>query len=152
MREELKTSIETLVAVEESLERANREGDLAALKEILSDDFAYTGGMGGSQSKAEWLSGLPARRGSPEAKKRELETAQRSAEKNRGTVLLLTGLRVGESTDYGIEMHGDIAIANQRYALEDPDGSARCLRYVRVYRKTGDRWQLVSHRYIHAID
>jgi len=149
---ELKQSTEALVAVEASLERANRDADLVSLQEILADDFVYTGGMGGGQSKIEWLSGLAARRGSPESKQRELETAQRAVEKNRGTVLLLTGLRVGESTDYGIEMHGEIAIANQRYAIEDPDGSARCLRYVRVYRKTENRWQLVSHRYIHAID
>ena len=152
MTKELTEGTEGLVAAEEALEKANRDADLGALEKMLADGFVYTGGMGGSQSKSEWLSGLRARRQSPELKDRELKTAERAVERNHGTVLLLTGLRVGESTDYGIEMHGDIAIANRRYSIEEPDGSTRCLRYVRVYRGTEDRWLLVSHRYIHAID
>lgn len=143
---------EAVQAVEEKLEKANREADEATLRSLLSDDFQYTGGMGGSQSKSEWLGGLQSRRQGAESKDREAKTAERAKQQNRGTVLLLTGLRAGESTGYEVEVHGDVAIANQRYSIQDADGSERCLRYVRVYRREGDAWRLISHRYIHAID
>ena len=144
--------IEAVRAVEERLEEANRTADLKTLDAILADDFAYTGGGGGTQSREEWLPGLTSRRQSAEAKSQHAKTLQRAADHGRGTILLLTGLRVGEETEYQIEAHGDIAVANRRYTIQDADGTERCLRYVRVYKLQGSAWHLLSHRYIHAVD
>jgi hypothetical protein len=143
---------EAVQAVEQRLEEANERADLPALEAMLADTFLYTGGMGGSQSKAEWLGELTERRQSADTKSREAKTAEMASRIGRGTVLLLTGLRVGESTDYAVEIHGEIAVANRRYAIVNPDGTERCLRYVRVYRRAAAGWQLLSHRYIHAVD
>lgn len=142
----------TVIEAEEKLERANKDGDRGALEALLSDDFNYTGGNGGSQSKDEWLAGLADRRSGETVAKREADTNERAKQHNRGTVLLLTGLRVGESTGYEVEIHGDIGIANRCYSIQDPDGSDRCLRYVRVYRLEPGGPVLLSHRYIHAVD
>jgi hypothetical protein len=70
----------------------------------------------------------------------------------KGTVLLFTGLRVGDADDAEVELHGDIAIVNRSNQIEDPDGSQRCLRSVRVYQRQDAAWRLLSHRYIHAVD
>jgi hypothetical protein len=139
-------------SLEEKLEQANREGDLETLRAITTDDFRFTFGTGDSLDREGWIARLPARRLSPEAKSQDAKTEERARENKRGTVMLLTGLRAGESNDYVIEVHGDAAIANRRYSILDPDGSERCLRYVRVYRANGGAWQLVSHRYIHSVD
>jgi hypothetical protein len=122
------------------------------MEALLAESFLYTGGMGGSQGKQEWLAGLAERRLGAATKAREQKTAELAAQNGRGTVLLLTGLRAGESNEYGIEVHGNTAVVNRRYAIRNDDGSERCLRYVRVYQLNGGRWQLVSHRYIHALD
>jgi hypothetical protein len=144
--------LQSLNTAEEMLESANEKADLAALEALLSEDFCYTGGMGGSQTKSAWLGGLLERGLSSETKDREAKTRARAAENNRATVLLLTGLRAGESIGYEVELHGDVGIANRVYSIQDADGSERCLRYVRVYRLESGSWRLLSHRYIHAVD
>jgi hypothetical protein len=133
------------------LEAANTALDIDGLRSLLADGFHYVGGMGAGIDAETWLANV-AKRGALEAKEREEQTRQRARAAGRGTVLLLTGLRVGAADQHEVELHGDIAIANKRYAIQDPDGSERCLRYVRVYRKADGAWLLLSHRYIHAVD
>lgn len=136
---------------EERLEAANAALDIDGLRRLLAPGFHYVGGMGAGIDAEQWLANV-AKRGTPEAKEREEQTRQRAASAGRETVLLLTGLRVGASDQHEVELHGDIAIANKRYAIQDADGGERCLRFVRVYRKMDGDWRLLSHRYIHAVD
>ena len=138
--------------VETRLDEANRLVDVPALESIIADDFLYTSGVGAGLSRQQWMETYPFKRATPEQEKRAEETRQRAALLGRGTVLLVTGLRVGEENQYEIEVHGPVAVANRRYSIQDPDGSERCLRYVRVYRQEGDTWRLVSHRHVHSVD
>jgi hypothetical protein len=150
--EELAMSDEAEVrAAEDRIETANAALDLDGLRACLAEGFHYVGGMGAGIDAGTWLANV-AKRSAPEAKEREEATRQRATAAGRETVLLLTGLRVGEADQHEVELHGDVAIANKRYKIQDTDGSERCLRYVRVFRKTGGPWLLLSHRYIHAVD
>ena len=144
--------IEAVSEAERRLEEANKSADEGALDALLSADFRYTGGNSTSMSRREWILTLSSRRLTQQAKTDEAKTYERAKEHDRSTVLLLTGLRVGQSTEYGVEVHGDVAIANRRYTILEADGSERCLRYVRIYRHEGEDWRLASHRYVHAVD
>jgi hypothetical protein len=142
---------EALEATEERLEEANRVVDVVALGQLISVDFTYTGGQGGHSSRSEWIvSAL--KRATPQGEAQAAKTLERAASASRGTVLLMTGLRVGEAADREMEIYGDVAIVNRAYSIQDADGSERCLRYVRVYRYENGDWRLLSHRYIHAVD
>jgi hypothetical protein len=143
---------EALEAVEERLEEANRAVDMPALEQIILDDFTYTGGQGGHISRSEWITNQALKRTTPEGEAQAAKTRERAAAAGRGTVLLMTGLRVGEAEDREFEIHDDVAIVNRVYSIQDGDGSERCLRYVRVYRLVSGEWRLLSHRYIHAVD
>ena len=143
---------DALEAVEERLEEANRAVDVAALEQIILDDFTYTGGQGGQISRSEWITNQALKRSTPEGEAQAAKTRGRAAAAVRGTVLLMTGLRVGEAEEREVEIHDDVAIVNRVYSIQDADGSERCLRYVRVYRLVNGDWRLLSHRYIHAVD
>ena len=143
---------EALEAVEERLEEANRAVDVATLEQIILDDFTYTGGQGGHISRSEWITNQAMKRATPQGEAQATKTRERAAAAGRRTVLLMTGLRVGEAEDREVEIHGDVAIVNRLYSIQDADGSERCLRYVRVYRLVNGDWRLASHRYIHAVD
>jgi hypothetical protein len=138
--------------LEDRLDEANLTVDVPTLESIMSDDFLYTSGVGAGLSRDQWLETYPLKRSTPEQEKRAEATRKRAAAQGRGTVLLVTGLRVGEENQYEIEIHGPVAIANKRYSIQDPDGSERCLRYVRVYRQEAEGWRLVSHRHVHSVD
>src|SRR3954447_5108263 len=111
---------DTIRDVEARFEEANRLGDVPALESIMADDFLYTSGVGAGLSRSEWLATYPLKRSTPEQEKRSEQTRQRAAAESRGTVLLVTGLRVGEENQYEIEVHGPIAIANKRFSIQDP--------------------------------
>ena len=143
---------EALEAVEERLEEANQAVDVAALEQIILDDFTYTGGQGGHISRTEWITNQALKRGTPQGEAQAAKTRERATEAGRSMVLLMTGLRVGQAEDREIEIHDDVAIVNRMYSIQDADGSERCLRYVRVYRLVNGDWRLASHRYIHAVD
>lgn len=143
---------EALEAVEERLEEANRVVDVAALEQIILDDFTYTGGQGGHISRSEWITNQALKRATPLGEAQAERTRERAAEAGRGTVLLMTGLRVGKAEAREVEIHDDVAVVNRLYSILDADGSERCLRYVRIYRLVNGDWRLASHRYIHAID
>ena len=137
---------------EEQLEEANRLVDLEALERLIADDFVYTGGQGGHQSREEWIASQPLKRQTPQGEAQAAKTMERAEQAGRGTVLLLTGLRVGEAEEPEIELHAPFALVNRLYSILDADGSERCLRYVRAYRLEQGAWRLISHRYIHAVD
>jgi ketosteroid isomerase-like protein len=141
-----------VLEAEARVEAANEAGDIGALTSIMANDFSFVGGNGTTQDRDGWISNVLGRRQTPAGKEQAAATVERAASLSRGTVLLLTGLRVGESDEHEVEVHGDVALANRRYFIHDPDGSERCLRYVRLYRRTDAGWRLVSHRYIHAVD
>jgi hypothetical protein len=143
---------EALVAAEERLEEANRAVDVAALEQIILDEFTYTGGQGGHISRGEWITNQALRRATPQGEAQAAKTLERAASASRGTVLLMTGLRVGEAAEREIEVYDDVAIVHRLYSIQDADGGERCLRYVRVYRLVNGDWRLLSHRYIHAVD
>jgi ketosteroid isomerase-like protein len=144
--------LQALQITDDRLEEANRAADVPALERLIADDFVYTGGQGGHISRGEWIAAQLMRRLTPDGEAQAAKTRERAAQAGRGTVLLLTGLRVGEPDEYETELHGDVAIVNRRYSIQDADGSERCLRCVRVYRQQGNEWRLISHRYIHAVD
>src|SRR5215213_11115809 len=119
---------EALAVVEERLEEANRAVDVPALEQIILDDFTYTGGQGGHISRSEWITNQALKRATPQGEAQAAKIRERAAASGKGTVLLMTGLRVGAAEDRQLEIHGDVAIVNRVYSIQDADGSERCLR------------------------
>jgi len=111
-----------IVRLEHAQAAAVVAADLATLDAIYADDFRFTHGTGEVQTKTEWLDDLR------------------------------TGRRVYESrevTDLDVERHGDIAVTYGRLEIRlrrDGQNQYFSARYVRVYARRDERWQLISHR------
>jgi ketosteroid isomerase-like protein len=111
-----------IVRLEHAQAAAVVAADLPTLDAIYADDFRFTHGTGEVQTKTEWLDDLR------------------------------TGRRVYESrevTDLDVERHGDIAVTYGRLEIRlrrDGQNQYFSARYVRVYARRDERWQLISHR------
>jgi ketosteroid isomerase-like protein len=137
-------------ALEKELETAYYDRDLDALRTLTSDDFVFTYGTSDSFTRDVWFTRIRKRTAETEAM--DAEVRDRAQRQGRDEIALLTGLRVGDETEYVIEQHGDIVISNRRYNIQDPDLTERCLRYTRVFRREPDGWRCLSHRYVHSMD
>lgn len=96
--------------------------DLPTLDAIYADDFRFTHGTGEVQTKSEWLDDLQTRR-------------------------RVYGSR--EVVDLDVELHGDVAVTHGRLEIRlrrDGQDQHFSARYVRVYARRNERWQLISHR------
>jgi polyisoprenoid-binding protein YceI len=158
--EEEWAAIEAVKLAEQELEEANVSQDFEVLHRVIAEDLVYYAGTGAAQTKAEFIGSLKTRN-SENAIRNSERTKKRADDQGRGTIFLLSGLRVGEEDDkaYEIEYHGDVVLTNKLYGIQDSmpgqplvPGPERHLRFVRGWKLNGDQWQLFSHRYIHALD
>ena len=118
-------SIEAMHVADQAIDTAMSQQDEGALNALLADDFVYTHSNGLSQRKPEFIAAILARDTPP-----------------RRTL-----------SEIGVEFHGDICVTRGnldiRYHDDRPD---LFMRYVRVYRRAGDRWLAFSHRTVYATD
>jgi len=110
--------------IDASIDALASKGQLDALAPLLAPDFRYNHSTGHSQDKAEWLEGLK-----PLAGRRER---------------IASGIK--------IELHGDVAVAMGDLDIVWGDGRHNYDRYVRVYRRQGGEWLVVSQRTVPARD
>lgn len=110
--------------VDQRIDELASRGELEALGELLAEDFRYNHSTGLGQSKREWLEGLKP----------------------------LVGRRQRVASAIQVELHGDVAVAMGDLDIVWTDGRHNYDRYVRVYRRTGDRWLAVSQRTVPAHD
>jgi len=122
------TDDETLEAklreIDASIDALASKGDLDALAALLAPDFRYNHSTGNSQDKTEWLEGLKP----------------------------LVGRRERIASGIKIELHGDVAIAMGDLDIVWGDGRHNYDRYVRVYRRNGEAWLVISQRTLPARD
>ena len=111
-----------LVNFEKSIEKAVVAVDIPFLKKVYAEDFRFKHGSGLVDSKSSWLNGV---------------------EKGKGKVLSR------ETDSVEVEIHGPIGITNGRLTVRlagEKLGQGYVLKYVRVYVKKEDRWEMIMHR------
>jgi ketosteroid isomerase-like protein len=116
---------DTLRSLDIQIDTAVSNGDAASLETILADDYLYTHANGNQQTKREYIDATASNATPPRRSLSEIE----------------------------VELHGDVAIT--RGNLDVVHGNGRptsFMRYVRVYRLNGGRWQPISHRTVYATD
>jgi len=107
------------------MDNAMATNNTAALETLLADDFLYTHSNGKTQDKAEFIAAIGAR---PNPPARPL-------------------------SDIQAEVHGDIAVTRGNLNVVYRDHApTKMFRYVRVYRREGERWVPFSHRTLYALD
>ena len=107
------------------MDNAMASNDTAALEALLAPDFLYTHSNGKTQDKAEFIAAIGAR---PNPPARPL-------------------------SDIQAEVHGDIAVTRGNLNVVYRDHApTKMFRYVRVYRREGERWVPFSHRTLYALD
>ena len=115
----------SLEMTDQTIDTAISEQDRAMLETLLAEDFIYTHSNGRSQDKTAFIAGVVAR-----------ENPSRR---------LLSGIDV--------EFHGDICVTRGDLDIEYRDDRPNhYMRYVRIYRRTGDGWRAFSHRTVYADD
>jgi ketosteroid isomerase-like protein len=127
-----------VLALEQKIEKAVVQGDVAFADSVLSDDFHFRHGDG-------WVRGE--KTGGMEDDKAAF--LKRIADKE---------YLVHDLDNVKIEMHGDIAITYGRYVSlfmpknRNPNvpGSLSTIWFERVYEKRNGRWQFLSHRTVHG--
>jgi ketosteroid isomerase-like protein len=107
------------------MDNAMATNDTRALEALLAPDFLYTHSNGKTQDKAEFIAAIGARPNPP------------------ARVL----------TDVQAEVHGDVAVTRGNLDVVYRDlAPTKMFRYVRVYRREGERWVPFSHRTLYALD
>src|SRR5215831_7112596 len=127
-----------VLALEQKIEKAVVQGDVAFAQSALSDDFHFRHGDG-------WVRGE--KTGGMEDDKAAF--LKRIAEKE---------YLVHDLDNVKIEMHGDVAITYGRYVSlfmpknrnQNVPGSLSTIWFERVYAKRNGRWQFLSHRTVHG--
>ena len=118
-------SVDALRALDQRIDTAVSKRDAVALASLLADDFVYTHSNGKSQPKSEFIEAIARRENPPD--------------------------RI--DTGIGVEFHDDIAVTRGDLDIEYHDDRENLfMRYVRVYRLSGDRWRAISHRTVYATD
>jgi ketosteroid isomerase-like protein len=113
---------QTVLEVNRQIDEGVVKKDIALLNKLYGDDFIFTHGTGHVDSKESWVKHVA-----------KPETQFLS--------------RVHDSTQ--VEMHHDIGIVTGKLSIsrQDKDKIARYgIRYVRIYNKRKNNWQLISHR------
>ncbi len=107
--------------VNAQIDRAVVSKDAGLLGRLYADDFVFTHGTGHVDSKSSWVTDIL----KPDKKfvSREHDSVQ-------------------------VELHKEIAIVRGRMEIIRLDGQKEVkygLKYVRVFRRLGDAWELMSH-------
>ncbi len=113
---------EEFLQMEQSIEDAVVRADLEHLKKVYAEDFRFAHGSGSVQNKAEWLISV----GKKQFISRKISASE-------------------------VELHKDIAVTSARLDVvrRGKDGDEKYwLKYIRVYRKKGKSWRMISHRTI----
>lgn len=118
-----KDSLEIEIArLNQEIDNAVIEKNLAFLQIHYAEDFVFTHGTGLVDNKAKWLMSV----------------------NNPASVFLS---RLHDSTT--VEIHNDIVIVSGKLLVIRKDNLKTVnygLRYVRVFRKNKEIWQMISHR------
>lgn len=107
----------------QAIDNAVVRKDLEFLEKHYADGFVFTHGTGHIDSKESWIDNI----------------------RRMGETQFLS--RQHDSTF--VELHGDIAIIAGKLSVKRESGgkvSGYGIRYVRVYAKRDDGWQMISHR------
>ena len=108
----------------QEIDNAVIEKNIAFLQTHYADDFVFTHGTGVVDDKQQWLASV----------------------RNPASVFVS---RRHDSTT--VEIHNDVAIVTGKLLVIRRDSSKTVnygLRYVRVFRKENELWQMISHRTI----
>ncbi len=111
-----------LLNFEKSIEKAVVATDIPFLEKAYADDFRFKHGTGLVDSKSSWLKSVGAAKG--KFISRETDSVE-------------------------VEIHGPIGITNGRLTVRRKGEKAEqhyMVKYVRVYVKKDDQWQLIMHR------
>ena len=120
------SDVETLLSdLDQTVDNAIAEADEPPLQRILAPDFIYTHSTEHSDAREPFIAWVH--------KPRE----------HRPQRLL---------SDVQVEVHEDIAVTRGNLDIIYVDAPRKLLRYVRVYRRTGDEWRLFSSRTVLADD
>jgi ketosteroid isomerase-like protein len=120
-----------ILTQEENFTQAQRNLDLAALDQVFADDVLFTGVTGEICGKAsmlsEWHQGV----------------AQRDAAIAQGKKTRVSF----DKEDIKVVTYGDIGVSAYRFIIRIQDERLDILRRYRrtmVWRKQGDRWQVIA--------
>ena len=116
---------ELILTINTQLDEGVVKKDIAFLQKHYADDFVFTHGGGLVEDKSRWIKNVS----NPDSK---------------------FVSRVHDSTS--VELHGDVALVTGKMAIvrKDKDKDvAYGLKYIRVYRKNKNVWQMISHRTTH---
>lgn len=119
-----------VAAIEQRREDASVRGDIAFLESLYAPDFIFTHFGGHSETRNELLDAMRTR-------------LQPGAAQGVRTIS-----RTIDSLN--VELHGNVALTSGRIHVVreggKPEQREYVVRYVRVYRRYRDRWQLLTHR------
>ncbi len=111
-----------LLNFEKSVEKAVVAADIPFLEMAYADDFRFKHGTGLVDSKSSWLKGVEQAKG--KFISREIDSVE-------------------------VEIHGTIGITNGRLTVHrktDKAEQSYMVKYVRVYVKKEDHWQMIMNR------
>jgi ketosteroid isomerase-like protein len=114
-----------LLTINAQLDNAVVKKDIPFMQMYYADDFVFTHGGGLVEDKAHWIKSVS----NPESK---------------------FVSRSHDSTS--VELHGNIALVVGKMAIVRMDKDkevAYGLKYIRVFRKNQNSWQMISHRTTH---
>ncbi len=117
-----------LLKFERNIEKAVVETNIPFLEKAYAGDFRFKHGTGIVDSKASWLKSVTAAKGQYIS-------------------------RVVDSVE--VEIHDTIGITNGKITVTRKTDAANrvyIIKYVRVYLKRNEQWQLISHRTVLQIN
>ncbi|CAN5350760.1 hypothetical protein BH09BAC3_BH09BAC3_08810 [soil metagenome] len=117
-----------LLEFERKIEKSVVETNIPFLEKAYADDFRFKHGTGLVDSKASWLK----------------------------SVLNAKGKYISRFLDsVEVEIHDKIGITNGKITVTrktDAADKKYMIKYVRVYVRKKDQWELISHRTVYEID
>jgi len=113
-----------LLNFEKKIDEAVVIADISFLQKAYADDFHFKHGTGHIDDKASWI---------------------RDVEKNKGSFIS----RTLDSVE--VEIHKNVGITNGHLTVVRKDRTYN-LKYVRVYVRTRDQWQMIMHRTVQEFD
>ena len=117
-----------LLNFEKNIEKAVVAADIPFLEKVYADDFRFKHGTGLVDSKSSWL---------------------KAVEQAKGKYIS----RVLDSVE--VEIHDKIGITNGKITVTrktDKADKKYMVKYVRVYVKKEQQWQMIMHRTVFEID
>jgi ketosteroid isomerase-like protein len=114
-----------LQSINAQIDEAVVKKNIPFLEKHFADDFMFTHGTGQIDNKSSWIKSVS----NPDSR---------------------FVSRIHDSTS--VELHGDVALVIGKLEIVrkgKDNESAYGIRYIRVYRKNKDIWQMISHRSTH---